>query len=72
MPIYEYRCQDCQALFELMVSNCQVPAGVKCTKCGSRRTQKTISAASYRVSSGKGAGVPAGALTGCASKKGFS
>lgn len=71
MPIYEYRCKDCKALFEIITSTCELPVGAACAKCGSQRTEKTISAASYRVSSGKSS-IPAGALSGCASKSGFS
>ncbi|ADH85611.1 FmdB family zinc ribbon protein [Desulfurivibrio alkaliphilus] len=72
MPIYEYRCQDCRSLFEIITSTCQLPTEIKCNNCGSQRTEKTISAASYRLASRSRSAVPAGALTGCASKSGFS
>ncbi len=71
MPIYEFRCQECKALFESLVTSCDAVRDVTCKKCGSANIQKTISAASYRLSSGSSS-IPAGALSGCASKSGFS
>ncbi len=73
MPIYEYRCRNCNSLFEIIVSAPEIPDGVSCTKCGGQKTEKTISAGSYRLTSGgSGSRIPAGALSGCTSKSGFS
>lgn len=42
MPIYEYKCRDCDSEYEVFVfSNTQ--ASVPCTKCGSKSTEKVIS-----------------------------
>ena len=71
MPIYEFRCQECLALFESLVTSCDAVMDVTCKKCGSTNIQKTISAASYRLSTGSSR-IPAGALSGCSSKSGFS
>lgn len=72
MPLYEFRCQDCKTLFEIIVSSCDATGDVTCKKCGSSNVQKTISAASYRLSSSSGGSIPAGALSGCSSRSGFS
>ena len=43
MPIYEYRCEECDAEFELFVrSLCQV-ADPACPKCGSHKVKKALS-----------------------------
>lgn len=71
MPIYEYRCQDCNALFEALVTSSAATDDVTCEKCKSKRVKKTISASSFRINSGSSS-IPSGALSGCSSKSGFS
>lgn len=71
MPIYEYRCDECRNLFEVITTSTTTSEEISCSKCGSRKVKKTISAGSFRINSG-GSTVPAGALSGCSSKSGFS
>jgi len=71
MPIFEYRCQDCKKLFEIIVTSSDASQEVTCPKCGGKKVTKTISAGNYRVGSGKSS-IPAGALSGCSSRSGFS
>jgi putative FmdB family regulatory protein len=71
MPIYEYRCQECKGAFEIIVTAAETAVETVCPKCGSGAVKKTISASSFRISSGSGA-IPAGALSGCSTKSGFS
>ena len=71
MPIYEYRCQECKALFETIVTSAETSTEVTCPKCASRVVKKTISASSFRISSGSSS-IPSGALSGCSTKSGFS
>jgi putative FmdB family regulatory protein len=40
VPIYEYRCSDCQHDFEVLVLKGTVPA---CPKCGSGQLERQIS-----------------------------
>jgi putative FmdB family regulatory protein len=40
MPIYEYRCQSCNAEFELIVRASTVPA---CPSCGATSLEKILS-----------------------------
>lgn len=71
MPIYEYRCEECRNLFEVLTTSTTSSEEVNCPKCSSHKVKKTISAASFRINSG-GSAIPAGALSGCSSKGGFS
>ena len=71
MPIYEYRCQECKGLFEAIITSTEATTEVSCPKCSSNIVKKTISASSFRISSGSSA-IPSGALSGCSSKSGFS
>ncbi|MHB1015330.1 MAG: FmdB family zinc ribbon protein [Desulfurivibrionaceae bacterium] len=71
MPIYEYRCQECKALFETIVTSTEAATETVCPKCGSSAVKKTISASSFRIASSSGS-IPSGALSGCSTKSGFS
>ncbi|HIJ78206.1 MAG: zinc ribbon domain-containing protein [Desulfobulbaceae bacterium] len=71
MPIYEFRCQECKNPFEALVTSSAAISEVSCPKCNSKNIKKTISAASFKISSGNSS-IPAGALSGCSSKSGFS
>jgi len=71
MPIYEYRCKDCEIVFETFVSSIADGDKVVCKKCESKNVEKQISTFSSKLS-GSTSNVPAGALSGCSSKSGFS
>jgi len=71
MPIYEYRCETCRNLFEILATTSTDNAAICCPKCDSPKVKKTISATSFRIHSG-GSAIPSGALSGCSSKGGFS
>ena len=43
MPIYEYRCEECDEDFELFVRSLSQQANLTCPKCGSHRVKKVIS-----------------------------
>jgi len=43
MPLYEYRCADCHALFEKLRPMSQADAPIVCAKCGSCATVRAIS-----------------------------
>ncbi len=71
MPIYEFKCQDCSEVFEVLHSASKSTADVSCKKCGSKNVKKEISASSFRINTG-GSNIPTGALSGCSSSSGFS
>jgi putative FmdB family regulatory protein len=70
MPIYEYRCKKCETVFETFVSSISDADKVSCKKCKSKDVVKQISSFSSRLAGSSNA--PAGALSGCSSKSGFS
>jgi putative FmdB family regulatory protein len=72
MPIYEYQCLDCNTGFEKILSSSVSPEPITCSHCGSAKVQKKISAISYRLTSASSSSIPAGALSGCSTKSGFS
>lgn len=43
MPLYEYKCSQCDHLFELLLRNSDETPGT-CPKCGSRHVEKLMSA----------------------------
>jgi len=71
MPIYEYLCEECKGHFEVLIITSSEPETIQCKKCGSSKVKKTVSAGSFRMSSG-GASLPAGSPSGCSCKSGFS
>lgn len=40
MPIYDYRCNDCDKTFELLIRSSSVPV---CPACGSQQLEKLLS-----------------------------
>lgn len=48
MPIYEYRCAECKAEFEVWQKISEKPIP-KCEKCGSRKIAKLISQTSFQL-----------------------
>jgi len=51
MPIYEYRCKECEEVFSQlrMVSNSD--SDIKCVKCGADEVERIISSFSTNASS---------------------
>jgi len=72
MPIYEYQCLECEANFEKILTSATSAEVITCTQCGSTKVRKKISATSLRLASNSSSQIPAGALSGCSSRSGFS
>lgn len=43
MPIYEYRCEDCERLTSVFVRSARASVEAQCEHCGSRRLHRVIS-----------------------------
>ena len=65
LPLYEYRCGACGALFELLRRVGQDAEGVSCPRCGQREVEKEFSTFAGSVSGGGSGGgcSPSGRFT---------
>lgn len=70
MPIYEFHCEDCGKSFESLVLIASAVDDLTCKHCNSLNIKKMISATCSQPA--KGSPIPAGALSGCSSRSGFS
>jgi len=50
MPIYEYRCRDCQKQFQHLILKRDEETGLECPGCGSRQLKRLISQVAYHAS----------------------
>ena len=71
MPIYEFQCRDCDAVFEILTASAASGGTAVCPQCKSEQTKKILSAGSFK--SHKSPPAPAcGPSSGCAQRRGFS
>ncbi len=70
MPIYEFHCEECGKDFESLVMIPSALNDVSCKHCNSTNIKKLVSATSHKPTTG--GSIPAGALSGCSSRSGFS
>ncbi len=52
MPLYEYECSECGAVFEALQRNSRAPSPA-CQSCGSKRVRRRITAARAHVAGGE-------------------
>jgi len=50
MPIYEYRCRDCECLTDKYFPDTNAPAALSCKHCGGPDTHRIVSGAVYHAS----------------------
>lgn len=56
MPIYEFKCLECENTFELLLINTQETLEMNCPKCDCKNIEKIMSTTHYAVGvSGTGA-----------------
>lgn len=60
MPIYEYRCRDCSAVFPRLRPVGAGTDGVTCPRCGSESVERLLSVFSSAGSAGTSTGAPMG------------
>ena len=59
MPIFEFKCLDCDEYMEILVMNKQEEVEMACSKCGSGNLERILSSTSHVVTGG-GSGQPSG------------
>ncbi|HKA36721.1 MAG TPA: zinc ribbon domain-containing protein [Thermoanaerobaculia bacterium] len=67
MPIYEYRCRECEGRFERFVSG---ESRVACPECESRRVERLLSVFAVANGSSKPAAPAGGACGSCGDPRG--
>jgi len=71
MPIYEFQCHDCNAVFETLSTSASAVMATVCPECRSENVKKIMSGGSFKLKQNPSA--PAcGLPSGCASRRGFS
>jgi putative FmdB family regulatory protein len=73
MPLYEFRCEACGEILEVLLRIGAGAEGLLCRRCGAGTLKKQFS--SFATTSGGSAGPPlppCGATGGCAGGSGFS
>lgn len=63
MPIFEFKCMDCEAYVEILVMNKQDEVEMACSKCGSGNLERILSTTSHTVSGGSSAETSASSQT---------
>lgn len=58
MPIFEFKCMDCDQYMELLVMNKQEEIEMVCSHCGSENLERILSTTSHAIAGG-GAGASA-------------
>lgn len=48
MPIFEYRCEDCNAKYEVLVKSSAAESDVTCPACNSKKNRKLFSSFAAR------------------------
>ena len=59
MPIFEFKCMDCDQFIEMLVMNKQDEVEMVCSHCGSGNLERVLSTTNHSVSGG-GSGVSTG------------
>ena len=54
MPIYEYRCAECEEKFSIFTRSVSAKIDPVCDSCGSKNVHRIISSVSFRSTTGKG------------------
>ncbi len=52
MPVYEYRCDDCQSKSDVLWRNFSPPDATTCKSCGGENTHRVISRVAFHKSLG--------------------
>jgi putative FmdB family regulatory protein len=54
MPIFEFRCNKCNEVFEVLQMSSEDEVEMKCPHCGSENFERVLSTTSYAMGDSKG------------------
>ncbi len=54
MPIFEFKCLECEDFFEMLFMNDEENIEIKCPKCDSMEIERVLSTSSYSMCDGPG------------------
>lgn len=57
MPIFEFKCLECNEYFEILVTKSDEDITMECPGCHGENFERVLSSTNYAMGSGKGAGV---------------
>jgi putative FmdB family regulatory protein len=66
MPIYEFKCLECENICELLLVNANDTIEMKCSKCNSNNLERVMSTTSYAMG-GSGNNAPKAQTRSCSS-----
>ncbi len=59
MPIYEFKCLECNAYFEILVTRTDEEVETACPKCRAENFERVMSSTNYAMGAGASSGVKA-------------
>jgi len=72
MPMYDFRCKNCDEVFEELVFTSDTPdEEIKCPKCGKNKSERLLSAPIISTGGSSDSGYSSSVSSGCGSS-GFS
>ena len=54
MPLYEFKCLECDEFFELLIMNKDEEIALKCPRCTSPELERVLSTANFAMGSASG------------------
>ncbi|MCX7795968.1 MAG: zinc ribbon domain-containing protein [bacterium] len=70
MPLYEYKCLDCNSKFEVLIKD--LSEEIACENCGSKNIKRLISAFSFATTGDSGVRITSGSSCSTCSSKSCS
>ncbi len=67
MPIYEFKCLECENIVEMLLINVNETIEMKCSKCNSKNLERVMSTTNYSVGASGGNGAPKAQTRNCSS-----
>jgi putative FmdB family regulatory protein len=67
MPIYEFKCLECENICEMLLVNANETIEMKCSKCNSNNLERVMSTTNYAMGASEGNKSPKAQTRTCSS-----